>query len=138
VLNILRGFNERFQFMSQLFTWQKPFPSFADVCADLRLAELNMVPPAAPPSALVASSSSKAPAATCSCAFAPSSGCQGALVWRRRGGRGQGGSHAASPGGLSWPSILNPWTGSIHMWPGSTPGGLRGPPPRAGPPLSQQ
>jgi hypothetical protein len=77
VLNILRGFNERFQFMSQLVTWQKPFPSFADVCADLRLAELNMVPPAAPPSALVASSSSKAPAATCSCAFAPSSGCRG-------------------------------------------------------------
>ena len=58
VLNILRGLNERFQFMSQFITRQKPFPSFADVRADLRLAELNM----APPSALVVSSSSKPPA----------------------------------------------------------------------------
>ena len=57
VLNILRGCNERFQFMSQFITRQKPFPSFADVRAYLRLAELNM----APPSALVVSSSSKPP-----------------------------------------------------------------------------
>jgi len=55
VLNILRGLNERFQFMSQFITRQKPFPSFADVRADLRLAELNMAPPSAPPSALVVS-----------------------------------------------------------------------------------
>ena len=58
VLNILRGLNERFQFMSQFITRQKSFPSFADVRADLRLAELNM----APPSPLVVSSSSKPPA----------------------------------------------------------------------------
>ncbi|XP_066384861.1 uncharacterized protein [Miscanthus floridulus] len=62
VLNILRGLNERFQLMSQFITRQKPFPSFADVRADLRLAELNMAPPSAPPSALVVSSSSKPPA----------------------------------------------------------------------------
>ena len=62
VLNILQGLNERFQFMSQFITRQKPFPSFADVRADLRLAELNMAPPSAPPSALVVSSSSKPPA----------------------------------------------------------------------------
>ena len=57
VLNVLRGLNERFQFMSQLVSRQQPFPSFVDVRADLRLAELNM----APPSALVVSSSSKPP-----------------------------------------------------------------------------
>ena len=62
VLNILRGLNERFQFMSQFITRHKPFPSFADVRADLRLAELNMAPPSAPPSALIVSSSSKPPA----------------------------------------------------------------------------
>jgi hypothetical protein len=61
VLNILRGLNERFQFMLQLVTRQRSFPSFADVRADLRLAELNMPPPSAPPSALIASSSSKPP-----------------------------------------------------------------------------
>jgi len=59
VLNILRGLNERFQFMAQLIPRQKPFPSFVDVRADLRLAELNMATPPAPPSALVTSSTSK-------------------------------------------------------------------------------
>jgi hypothetical protein len=34
--------------------------------------------------------------------------------------------------------VLNPWTGSIHMWPGSNPGGPRAPPPRAGFPPHQQ
>ena len=57
---------------------------------------------------------------------------------RRCGGRGQGGSNSGSPGGSQWPSLLNPWTGSIHMWPGATPGGPRGPPLRTGPPPSQQ
>jgi hypothetical protein len=51
VLNVLRGLNERFQFMSQLVTRQRPFPSFSNVRADLRLAELNMAPSSAPPSA---------------------------------------------------------------------------------------
>ncbi|XP_066333438.1 uncharacterized protein [Miscanthus floridulus] len=62
VLNVLRGLNERFPFMSQLITRQKPFPSFVDVRADLRLAELNMASPSAPPSALVTVPSSKPPA----------------------------------------------------------------------------
>jgi len=61
VLNVLRGLNERFQFMSQLVTRQRPFPSFADVRADLRLAELNMGTPSASPSALVAAPSIRPP-----------------------------------------------------------------------------
>jgi len=65
VLNVLRGLNERFQFMSQLITRQKPFPPFVDVRADLRLAELNMGTPSVPPSALVAAAAStKAPTPT--------------------------------------------------------------------------
>jgi hypothetical protein len=52
VLNILCVLNERFQFMAQLVTRQRPFPSFTDVRVDLRLAELNMAPPSTPPSAL--------------------------------------------------------------------------------------
>jgi hypothetical protein len=65
VLNVLRGLNERFQFMSQLITRQKPFPPFADVRADLRLAELNMGTHSVPPSALVtATNSTKAPTPT--------------------------------------------------------------------------
>jgi len=59
VLNVLRGLNERFQFMSQLITRQRPFPSFTDVRSDLHLAELNMAQSTPPPSAFVASPSSK-------------------------------------------------------------------------------
>jgi hypothetical protein len=59
VLNILRGLNERFQFMAQLITRQKSFPSFSDVRADLRLAELNMEKHMAPPSVLLATPTSK-------------------------------------------------------------------------------
>jgi len=147
VLNILRGLNERFQFMAQLVTRQRPFPSFADVRADLRLAELNMATPPAPPSALVTSSTSKPPTSTLPPGPAPprhpqpaggaSSG--GNRGRRRRGGRGQGsqggqGGHSGPPGGSQWPSIFNPWTGSIHMWPGSNPGGSCGPPPPQPPP----
>jgi hypothetical protein len=62
VMNILRGLNERFQFVAQLLSRQRPFPSFVDVRADLRLAELTMGTTSAPPTALVASSSSRPPA----------------------------------------------------------------------------
>ena len=152
VLNVLRGLNERFQFMSQLVTRQRPFPSFADVRADLRLAELNMGTPSASPSALVAAPSIRPPTSSSptpprhhqataghqaaaghhAAAGQQSSGNRGR---RRRGGRGSGGSHSSAQGGTApatpqWPSLLNPWTGSIHMWPGSTAGGARGPPPR--------
>jgi hypothetical protein len=148
VLNILCDLNERFQFMSQLVTRQRPFPSFVDVRIDLRLAELNMAPPSAPPLALVASSSSKPPALLSP--FGPAPPCppppqttggasSGSVRGRHRhGGHGQGGSHDGSPGRSQWPSLLNSWTGSIHMWLGSTPGGPRGPLPHASPPSSLQ
>jgi hypothetical protein len=61
-MNILRGLNERFQFVAQLLSHQRLFPSFVDVRADLRLAELTMGTTSAPPTALVASSSSRPPA----------------------------------------------------------------------------
>jgi hypothetical protein len=157
VLNVLRGLNERFQFMSQLVTRQKPFPSFGDVRADLRLAELNMASPSAPPSALVTAPSSKpstpspapqrppqpargqqlghttAPPRLPQAAGGQQSGNGNNRGRRRRGGRGQGGAPASNqagpPNGHQWPSFFNPWTGSIQMWPGSNPGGSRGPPP---------
>ncbi|XP_021316873.1 uncharacterized protein LOC110435556 [Sorghum bicolor] len=72
VLNILQGLNERFQFMAQFITRQKSFPSFMDVCVDLRLAELNMAPPYTPPSALVTSTFSKPPASQPASWTAPS------------------------------------------------------------------
>ncbi|XP_066313740.1 classical arabinogalactan protein 9-like [Miscanthus floridulus] len=99
-----------------------------------------MAPPSAPPSALIASSSSKPPGPASprppQAAGGVSSGSSRGR--RHRGGRGQGGSHSGPPGGPQWPSLLNPWTGSIHMWPGSAPSGPHGPPPRVGPPSSPQ
>jgi hypothetical protein len=142
VLNVLRGLNERFQFMAQLITRQRPFRSFSDVRADLRLAELNMASPPTPPSALVASSPTKpaasAPPPSASAPRPPPQTTGGGSSGkdrgrRRRDGHGPGGSSPGSAGGPQWPSLLNPWTGSIPMWPGSTPGGARGPP-RVGPP----
>jgi hypothetical protein len=59
VLNLLRGLNERFQFMSQLVTRQRPLPPFAEVRADLRLAELNMPAASSPASALVTTTPGK-------------------------------------------------------------------------------
>ena len=61
----------------------------------------------------------------------------------RCGGRGQGSSAGSPqstggpPGGPRWPSFLIPWTGSIHMWPGSSSGRSHGPPPRPGQPPQQ-
>jgi len=66
----------------------------------------------------------------------PHQGSSGNGSGRGRRRRGQGGSTSGFPGGSQWPSLLNPWTGSIHMWPGSTPDGSRGPPPRPGPSAS--
>ena len=151
VLNVLRGLNERFQFMTQLISRQKPFPSFNDVRADLRLAELNMNSASAPPAALVASTNTKPPTLSAPSAPPPpwpqqptngqfgghGQGSGNGRNRRRRGGRGQGGPQGSSggpPSGQQWPSFLNPWTGSIHMWPGSTLGGQRGSAPRVAPP----
>jgi hypothetical protein len=139
VLNILRGLGERFHVIAQLIPRQRPLPSFNDVRADLRLAELTMTASSAsPPTALVASSPGKPPA------LAPppgpprqppvAGGSQGnGRGRRRRGGRGHGGFSAGPPGGHHWPSVYNPWTGSIQMWPGPTTGGHHGTPPRPGP-----
>ena len=137
VLNVLRGLNERFQFMTHIITRQRPFPSFADVRADLRLAELNMAPPSAAPTALLTAAPGKttpAPSAApprLPATTPPTGGSSGTNSGanrgrRRRGGRNQGTLGSTSvPGGQQWPSFYNPWTGSIQMWPNPAPGGLR-------------
>jgi hypothetical protein len=42
VLNVIRGLNERFSYLGALIQCQRPFPTFAEVKSDLRLAEINM------------------------------------------------------------------------------------------------
>jgi hypothetical protein len=56
VLNVLRGLNDRFSYLGALIQRQRPFPTFAEVKSDLRLAEINMAAkPAQPPQAFAAS-----------------------------------------------------------------------------------
>jgi hypothetical protein len=145
VLNLLCGLNERFQFMSQFITRQRPFPSFVEVRADLRLAELNMPTPASAASALVTTAPGKAPAPPSAASSSPSrppqvsggSSSGNTRGRRRRGGRGNDGALGGPAGGPQWPSVYNPWTGSIHMWTGPAPGSPRGPSPRPCPPPQQ-
>jgi hypothetical protein len=55
----------------------------------------------------------------------------------RKGGRGGGSSSRGGTtgrgGGHTWPSFYNPWTDTISMWPGQTPGASR--PPASAPAL---
>lgn len=70
VLNVLRGLNERFQYMSALLKRQRPFPTFIEVRSDLLLEELTMAPASSstPSTALLAAKGTYAP--------------QGISIWR--------------------------------------------------------
>jgi len=48
VLSVLRGLNERFEYMAALIKRQRPFPSFVIVRSDLELEEMNMLSKAPP------------------------------------------------------------------------------------------
>jgi hypothetical protein len=128
--------NERYAHMRIHFRRTNPFPCFRDVRNDLLLEELSVDAPAsAPPTALLISTtkgasvgdSSRGPAAPSSGGFGRgSSGGSGGSANtgtggggnRRRRRKGQGQAQAQAP----WPSIYNPWTGQITMWPGTSAG----------------
>ena len=145
VLNVIRGLIERYRDIGVHLRRGRPFPSFAAVCNELLLEEINMVQTlSAPPTALVAtgSPSPHQSAPTSSGPPRPAAPKQkkkkkpkdhrtssGGTAAPGSGAHSFGSSStpgtAAAPGG-GWPSFFNPWTGSIQMWPG----------PRA-PPLAQ-
>eukprot|EP00267_Zea_mays_P035684 XP_008671988.1 uncharacterized protein LOC103649506 [Zea mays] len=146
VLNVLRGLSDRFSDIGRHLRLGRPFPTFHDVRATLLLEELTMAhrvssPSAAlltstkPPQGGTSTASNKAPAASNKAPSAPRSGHPNRRS--KRGGQGrQGilpfpgtgpGSQHGSASGL-WPSLQNPWTGAIQMWPG----------PRAPTPQQQQ
>jgi hypothetical protein len=55
MINVLRGLNEKFEYMRPILKRQRPLPSFAEVRSDLLLEELTVGSPSStPPSALVA------------------------------------------------------------------------------------
>jgi len=141
VLNVLRGLNDTYGHLRTWITRQWPFPSFLQVRDDLVLEEITKGPMTGSSSspgsstALVATpSSSSAPPATSLLGAPPPepSGGGGRGGRRREGGHGGGGGGTGrrstptppAPAGVPWPSINNPWSGHISMWPFQCPGGL--------------
>ena len=137
VLSVLRGLNAKFSYMAALLKRQKPFPSFIDVRSDLLLEELTMGPRSSTPSTALVATAPAAPRG--SVPGAPSGGGGGGGTGssrrRRRNGNGKGGhsgngstgTPSAPPGSSAntagappaWPpTVYNPWTGTIQLWPG--------------------
>jgi hypothetical protein len=128
VLNVLRGLNERFTHIGALLRHARPFPTFLEVKDDLSLEELTLEShPPSPAAALAATTKS-----------APHSGTGNGVGSKpnrrsKRGSGGDGGSDGptqqqhtaqqqaggAKPASLplgGWPTVYNPWTGTIQLW----------------------
>ncbi|WVZ73451.1 hypothetical protein U9M48_021755 [Paspalum notatum var. saurae] len=130
VLNVIRGLNERFTNIGRHLRLSTPFPTFLEARSKLELEELtNSSAPLTPATALAASSSAassppqpptpQGPAAPPAPAGSSKNKKRG-----KRGGKGGGGGQGSGGQTLgqgTWPSIYNPWTGSIQMWPGPRP-----------------
>jgi hypothetical protein len=142
VLNLLRGLSPRFDRVAPILTRMKPFPTFAEAKNDLLLEEfcLSAAATTAPATALysaprAAPSDSgevpapRTPAPLPSGALRQTACFVGARSRGRDRGRkggcsggGPSGGRSGSLGGSQWPSFYNPWTGTIHMWPGPSAG----------------
>jgi hypothetical protein len=131
VLNVIRGLNERFTHIGALLRRAHPFPTFLEVKDDLSLEELTLGSRQPSPAAALAATTKSA----------PSSGAgNGAGSKPNRRSKRDGGSEAAatprssSPAAAAaagrgaktvslpsggWPTVYNPWTGTIQLWSGA-------------------
>jgi hypothetical protein len=105
VLNVLRGLNDRYSHLAALITHTHPFPSFADVRADLLIEEVTMASKVSTPTALVASSSPSRPPVP------HSGGAQGAPA-----GHGGQPSHTAGQGVLWYTTTAAVHQGFVSCW----------------------
>jgi hypothetical protein len=140
-INLLRGLNDHFANLRSYLMRQRPFPPFIEVRSELLLEELSMGPAATStaPSALVASAPTSTPGtATALASGPPPTQASGGYSRCRRKGKTIGGSGPSNPSDArgvpgdacgqatppqgSWPSLYNPWTGNIQMWPGPVQG----------------
>jgi hypothetical protein len=128
VLNVLRGLNERFTHIGALLRRARPFPTFLEVNDDLSLEELTLGShPPSPVAALAATTKSTPHSGT---------GNDAGSKPNRRSKHGSGGGgptqqHTTQPqlqaGGAKpvslplggWPTVYNPWTGTIQLWSGA-------------------
>jgi hypothetical protein len=139
VLNVLRGLNEHFTHVGALLRCARPFPTFLQVKDDLSLVELTLGSrPPSPAAALAATTKPPPPlnagngtapnptaAASAAVGVAVVVGAAGA-VGAAAAPRSSSRSHrleaprpqvSPPPGG--WPTIYNPWTGTIQLWSGA-------------------
>jgi len=138
VLNVLRGLNMRYAHMRVHFRHSNLFPCFRDVRNDLLLEELSIdASPPAPSTALLASTQKNASSGGLPGGSAPTpsaggrgssssspgaSGGANSLTGSDGGGNGGRRRRRKGQGQAPWPSIYNPWTGQITMWPGTSTG----------------
>jgi hypothetical protein len=138
-MNVLRGLSERFHTLRLFLKKQRPLPTFVEIRSELLLEELTTASAAPqPPTALVASGTLASDGSSGVPSTGSSSGGRGSSGdgnRRRRRGRGSGsggqsagssagsgtpgggGSSTSTPRATTWPTIYNPWTGTIQMWP---------------------
>jgi hypothetical protein len=146
VLNLLRGLSPRYGHLKALIKRTVPFPTFHAVRNELLLEELTMASEATAPTllpvvrhlqgarplALRRPGPPTRPTTAVPAAPRQASATDGSRR-SRKGGRGGGGSSRGGPpgrgGGQAWPSLYNPWTGTIAMWPGQAPRASRPPAP---------
>jgi hypothetical protein len=138
VLNLLRGLSPRYGHLKALNKRTVPFPTFHVVRNELLLEELTMASEAAAPAPAPALYSAPPGGQAPSGGQAPRPPSTGAPTRptpvvpvaprqasaadegrrSRKGGCGGGSSSRGRGGGQAWPSLYNPWTGTIAMWPG--------------------
>jgi hypothetical protein len=142
ILNILHGFNQRFEHLGAIIRHSSPFPNFLKVRDDLILEEIHL--DTAAPTALYTSTAPPAPKPQPSASSRPPNsnnirrngdnggGNSGKNSSSGRGGN-SGNTTAASIGSTSnddrttspWSMYVNPWQGHIAMYPGPVPTGRR-------------
>ncbi|EEC82022.1 hypothetical protein OsI_25984 [Oryza sativa Indica Group] len=139
-LATIQGFHENFAHLQSAFTMRKPFPSFAEVRSQLLLDELTKNRSRTPATALIAATGGRTSggAANSNPAHITGYGNNSNTGNHNSNGR-QGGNNRARhhnnnggnggqqqpqfrpPGSsaqvASWPSPLNPWNGTLQMWP---------------------
>ena len=139
ILNMIHGLNECFSHVGALLRRSRPFPTFLEARDDLILEELTLENKESPATALAASTASAGSSSTASPtsntgsrgAGGPKSSNDNRRSSHSGGGEGgPGGNNSAgghrppsgaqqpATGGRPWPSVYNPWMGSIQMWPG--------------------
>jgi hypothetical protein len=134
VLNVIRGLNERFTHIGALLRHARPFPTFLEVKDDLSLEELTLGSRQPSPAAALAATTKSAP----SSGVENNAGSKPNRHSKRGGGSGGGGGptqqqhsaqqqpqqHAGGAKTVSlpsggWPTVYNPWTGTIQLWSGA-------------------